>query len=339
MIDPITGTLLGVSVASSVIGAVKGAESERQGRKAADRRLRKMAEDINAIPLPQLKDLALKDPSWLGDIAPLLPKEKFEALGLPEEITTDPRFRQAQMDTLSTLETISKEGMTDQDKLNLEAIRQRSDRGAAASRKAAMQSMAERGMGGAGAELAQALQAEQATAQQRGMEGLQIAADKRNAALNAMMQRGNMATSMRGQEFGEKESNRQARMLREDFNKRMAQDVQARNIGAERAALYRDIEGRQAMENAEADRRNQEERYNIDKDERRFKYDMEKMRAKHGLDSARADMDIKAGQAGAREAGAWGQVIPGAVKAYSSMEAGDRQREHEKDLAKIKYGK
>ena len=313
--------LAGASIASGLASAYMGAKEGKKGRDAARRHYRDIEKQIDAIPIPELRELALKDPSWLGDIAPLLPKEKFEALGLPEEITTDPRFRQAQMDTLSTLETVSKEGMTEQDQLNLETIRQRGDRAAAASRKAAMQSMAERGMGGAGAELAQALQAEQAISQQRGMEGLQIAADKRKAAMQAMMQRGQMAGQMRGQEFGEAEANRQARMAREEFNKAMAQDVQQRNVAAERQAAYRDLGEKQRLEEASAARRAQEEMYNIGRDERKYQMEMDKMRAKAGVGESKAGLAQQEAAARAKQWGALGQAVQTGIGAYGDYEA------------------
>jgi len=324
--------LAGASIATGLYTAYKGAQEGQKGRDAAKSHYKKMAADIEALTIPELKELALKDPKYLGDIAPLLSKEKFSALDLPEEITTDPRFRQAQMDTMSTLEAVSKEGMTEQDQLNLENIRQRNDRDASASRKAAMQSMAERGMGGAGAELAQSLQAEQATAQNRGMQGLQLAADKRNAAMQAMMQRGQMAGQMRGQEFGEQSANQQARIAREEFNKSMAQDVQQRNVAAERQATYRDMGERQRLEEGDAARRAQEEVYNIGRDERKYQMELDKAKAKHGVASGQAGVSQADAAAKAGQWGAIGQAAIGGAKAYGDYSAaGDAKIEAQKD--------
>jgi len=345
--DPVTGAMLG-SVAVNVIGGVLGAKSAEKGRKAANEALEAMKARIDAIPIPELQKLALENPKWLGDMFPLLSKEKFEALDLPEEITTDPKFRQAQLDTMDTLKTVSKEGMTADDKLNLERISQRSDRDMASSRKATMQSMAERGMGGAGMELAQNLQADQASSQRRGMEAMQLAADKRKAALGAMMQRGNMATSMRGQEFGEAESNRQARMTREDFNKSLASDVQQRNKFAENQAKLRDLQGKQGLEGLRAGNVNKERIQ--DREDKLLDYDMQmnKEKLKQGI----ASDQVSLGREGAAaESKAWGslanaasQGIGGWAQGEASSAAGAAaanekalDRESNEKIAKMKY--
>jgi hypothetical protein len=346
--DPITGAMLG-SVAVNVIGGLLGAKSQKEGRDAAKKSLKDMKARIDAIPLPELKKLALENPKWLGDMFPLLSKEKFEALDLPEEITTDPRFRQAQLDTLDTLETVSKEGMTAEDKLNLENISQRSERDISSQRKATMQSMAERGMGGAGMELAQNLQAQQESAQRQGMEGLQLAADKRRTAMNAMMQRGNVATQMRGQEFGEAESNRQARMTREDFNKRLSSDTQQRNVFAENQARLRDLQGKQSLEGLRAENVNRERVQSREDTLLDHRLNMEKEALKQGISSQQMGIDR---EGAAAESQAWGslakaagQGIGGWAQGEAARTAGDAaasekklDRESAEKIAKMKYG-
>jgi hypothetical protein len=307
----IPAILAGGAIVTGLATAYIGAQEGKKGRQAAKDYQNEISDALNAISIPELQELALKDPKWLGNIQPFLSEEKFKALDLPEDITTDPKFRQAQMDTMETLKTVSKEGMTAEDKLNLENISQRADRDSSSSRKATMQAMAERGMGGAGMELAQNLQAEQGLAQRRGMEGLQLASDKRKAALNAMMQRGNMATGMRNQEFGEKQANQGARMAREEFNKRMAMDVQRANVDAQNRALYRDMDLRQQAENADAERRDREEIYNIGRDERKYQMEMDKVRAKAGIADSQSAI---AQREAAAKANQWGQ-LQGAIEA------------------------
>ena len=93
--------------------------------------------------------------------------------------------------------------------------------------KSILQNMAERGMGGSGAELIQRLQSSQSGADRASMEQAQLAGQVQNRALDAMMRSGQLGGQIRGQEYAEQGNLASARDRIEQFNQ--MQRVQAQN--------------------------------------------------------------------------------------------------------------
>lgn len=322
----------------SVVAAKKAYDAKKQAGYDAQAELEAYREAISKIPLPDLKKIALEEPAFMGEMAPHIERVKFEQLDLPEEITTDPRFSQAQMSALESMGEISREGMTTTDQLNLEKIRQRADRDASSSQQATMQRMAERGMGGSGAELAQNLLMQQSRAQRGGMEGLELAAQKRQAAMNAIAQKGAMAGDMRTQEFGESESNRKARMIREDFNAKMGMDADRSNQQYYNAALQRDKDTEQTIENMRAGNRNTEQSMENQRRQQLYNNELAKEQAKGGVTGDIAGAKTAKGQLEANSWGAVSDVVKGGTEAYAqSQDAGaqklkdDREFEYQRE--------
>ncbi len=158
-----------------------------------------------------------------------------------EGITTDPRLRDAQMSALQGLAEEGRAGgLTIQSRAALNeanALQAQRERG---SREAILQSMAQRGMGGSGTELAAALQNQQGSADRSALAGTQAAADARSRALQAMAQSGDLAGGIRGQEFGEKAQQASARDARERFNasQRLTRAGMSANVRTGNAAAY-----------------------------------------------------------------------------------------------------
>lgn len=134
-------------------------------------------------------------------------------------ISTDPVLRQAQLDALKGLQAEGNAGgLTIQSRAALNeanALQAQRERG---SREAILQNMAQRGMSGSGTELAAALQNQQASADRSAATGTQAAADARQRALQAMSASGQMAGSVRGQDFGEASTKAAAKDARARFN-------------------------------------------------------------------------------------------------------------------------
>jgi hypothetical protein len=112
----------------------------------------------------------------------------------------------------------------------MEQIRQKQARESNAQQSAILQNLAQRGMAGGGQELALRAQAQQSSANQAAMEGLQLSAEQRARALNALIQRGQMAGNMRSQEFGEKSDKAKAADAIAQWNAAMSAGVEQRYI-------------------------------------------------------------------------------------------------------------
>jgi hypothetical protein len=87
-----------------------------------------------------------------------------------------------------------------------------------AGRGAIMQGMAQRGQGGSGMELLELLDSAQDATDRQSQASLDIAGQNEDRALAAIMNRGNMAGSIRGQEFGEDAARAEAQDAINRFN-------------------------------------------------------------------------------------------------------------------------
>jgi hypothetical protein len=232
--------------AAIAVSAVKAYNSWRSAKaagknaKAEKARLDEIRAQLKALPLPDLKAVYADYPDLQGDLVELtkaVPVEKLDDTKM-SGVTTDSRLTSAQYEGLDTLDEISKEGMTETDRYALEGIRQTGARDEASQRGAAMQALAQRGLGGAGAEISARLLAQQGGANRGADQAMQLAAEKRAAALQAVMNRSKQSSGMRNQEFNEKSQIAQAQDKIATFNataQNKAYDSQRNAIEAQMA--------------------------------------------------------------------------------------------------------
>jgi len=212
--DPLTIALIGMGV--SAVGTLI-TELIAGGKEEEARRVMNAAAQIyDDVELPQLERAVAEQ---VGPTA-------------LERITVDPAYKAAQMEALGKLGQISEEGgFTLADKAALNKTLGALSRRDAAARAAIAENMQARGTLGAGAELAQRLAAQQESSQMASERGMDIAAQAQQRALNAIMQRGQMAGEMRGQEYGEQERLAQARDAISRYNADASRNAQMYNLG------------------------------------------------------------------------------------------------------------
>lgn len=134
------------------------------------------------------------------EIQKLVPEQQ-GASGL-NDVMLDPKLRNAQMSALDALQAeVNSKGMTPQDFAAAQQAEQDAGRQESGFRGALEQSMAGRGLGGAGA-YAGALSAQQGTVNRSALQGTRIAADARDRYLNAINALSSTAGGVRGQEYG-----------------------------------------------------------------------------------------------------------------------------------------
>jgi hypothetical protein len=172
--DPFTASVL-AGGAGEVIGGLFGGDDEKRARHERERALAELAGlDVEA------------GPSSL------------------DSYNADPRVRLAQLGAMDELGRVGREGGMDIG--SRVAFREAQDETSArerGSREAILQSMAMRGQGGGGAELAAQLTNQQGAAARDASTGARAAADARTRALTALTQSGQLAGQTRGQDFGE----------------------------------------------------------------------------------------------------------------------------------------
>lgn len=128
-----------------------------------------------------------------------------EQLGAPEAGEADPMLKAAQLSALSKLGQIEQSGgMTLENQAALNRVQSQLARQESAGRQSIANDMQARGMGGSGAELAMALQNQQASADRASQMGMDRAAMAQKSYLESILQRGQVAGNMRNQDFRER---------------------------------------------------------------------------------------------------------------------------------------
>ena len=272
-ISPGWGTAIGGAVGGIAGGLMT---DDGSGQYAEQERLmEETLAELEGIPLPQLKKLSQENPRWLEDLVAVKQQESQMS-----DISVDPRLKNQQMAAMGALdEVIQGGGMTAQDTANLNRIQDQAATADRGRREAIMQNMNQRGMGGSGLELLNQLQSSQAATTQQGQQGLDVAGMAQQRALNAVMNQGQMAGQMRGQEFGEQSDIARAQDAINRFNTANQMGAREFNVG-----------GRQNTANMGTDIRNQAKRYNAGLPQQQFQNQMDQAAARGQARGQNIDM-------------------------------------------------
>lgn len=247
-IMPGYGTAIGAGV-GGLLGGFMGGDDGEAARKEQEALMEQTLAEIAGVSVPELRQIQLENPQWLED----LQVEQLDPSQM-KYVNTDPRLKSQQMAALNALNEISEGGgMNMQDRANLAQIQNEAATADKGRRDALMQNMNARGMGGSGMELLSSLQSNQAATDRNMQQGLGVAGMAQNRALDSIMQSGNLAGSMRSQDFSEQSKKAEAADAINRFNTQNRQDVNRFNIG-----------GRQDISNQGVMNRNQNQTLNND---------------------------------------------------------------------------
>lgn len=199
---------------------------------------------IQRVPVPTAEQMKLNldRAVEVGQLTPIQAQQILADESMWKDYAVPPELKQQQYKVLDKLTQISEAGGLDaQARARIEqvaadeAVRERG------AREAIQQQAAQRGRAGGGLEFAQKMLSQQESAQRRSLAGVQTAAEAERRALEALMQRGTMASQMRGQEMSEQERVAAARQAIQQFNVANMLSQQEANIGrqteAQKAAL------------------------------------------------------------------------------------------------------
>lgn len=161
-----------------------------------------------------------------------------------KDINVDPRLMKEQYGSLDALSQIADSGgMTAMDKANLARTQSQANQNDKGRRDAILQNMAARGMSGSGNELLAQLQSSQASTDRQSQAGLDTAGMAQQRALDAIMQRGNLAGGMQSQQFGQEAQKAQAADAIAKFNAGNTQQTTLFNTGATNDQIARKAAG------------------------------------------------------------------------------------------------
>ena len=191
--DPLTLSLAGAGV-SGVMSLIGYLASQGQ-RDEANQLLEQAYQQYGDVVFEQLPNVA---PQLLG------PSQM-------ASVETDPRFRDAQLKALTGFEDIQKAGgLMAEDKAVLNQMNREAEHAESGRQARILENMRARGVGGSGAELAAQLSSAQGAAERGQQRGLDVAGQAQRRSLDALMGGGQLAGSIRGQEFGEQSARAKA---------------------------------------------------------------------------------------------------------------------------------
>lgn len=197
-----------------------------------------------------------------------------------EDISSDPRLKQSQMDALSALQGISNSGgLQLQDQANLQKLLGQAATDDKGRRDAIQQQMAERGMAGGGLELAQKLASTQDASTRQNQAATDTAAQAQQNALQALMQGGQLGGQIRGQDFDQQARAAQARDAIAQFNAQNSQQANMRNADNRQAAnMYNTDRANQVLD-ANTGISNQQQTFNKGLYQNQFNNQLQKQNA------------------------------------------------------------
>lgn len=266
---PAGGALTAAAIAGPVIGGVLGASSASKARKQAAAAAAAAYAELSKVGMPPdlSKEVILQQFQEMGILTPELEQEIDLQASQVAQIEEDPALRTAQMEALNTLGGVSRGGLRAEDRTAYNELRAKTQQDAEAKRQQLLQSMAARGMGGSGAELMAQLQSAQASADTASAGADTLASDASKRALEALMQKSNVAGNIRSQDMSAAELKAKAIDDRNQFLYQNSVNRQSSNVAAKNAAQQANLANKQrlselntAQGNTEALRQNEAKR-------------------------------------------------------------------------------
>lgn len=259
MIGPIA------SIGSSIVGGILGSGERSDAQKQQMDLIRQSINDLQAIGIPPIEaqQIALEQYRSAGQLSPELEQAITQQSSGLNDISIDPKLREAQLNALSELQDIGQSGGM---RLSDQAAAQQAlgniqaqERG---SREAIAQDLREKSRFGGGDELAMKLANQQNAATNANQVGLGLAGQAQQNALQAIMQGGQLGGQMQGQEFNQQAQQKAAQDAINRFNAQNSQEVAMRNAAAKNLSQQMNLANMQNIMNQNTGLSNQQQMYN-----------------------------------------------------------------------------
>lgn len=210
--------------------------------KAAMKQQEAQMERLNNLSLPELEEYILQNPELVG----LLEAEQLGGSAL-EEISLDPKAREAQLNALQSLQQYADEGMSDADKFGMEQMLGQVSAATKSNQANIEADMARRGMDSSGAALMGKMNAQQSGANTARQQAMQQAAQGQQNRMAALNQLANQSGQMQSQDFARQAQVGSAKDAIAQANAANRYQTNAANLSA-----------RQSIENQRANTANQQ---------------------------------------------------------------------------------
>lgn len=312
---PGIGTAIGAGVGAlgGLLGNLLGGSDDQAERDARAAALAK----IMGVSLPQAQDLMvnLEKQQVAGTYNPELQGTVTEGPSAMKDIVSNPQARAAQMAALSQLQNLGNTGLTAADRMALTQIQNESAGKSNALNKSILANNAARGMAGSGATLAAQLIGSQTAANQGAQNGLNVAAQAQQKALQAMSNAGALGSQIEGQQFGEEAQKAAAADAISRFNSANRQNVIGANTTSKNQGQMANLQNLQSVMNANTGITNQQAELNSQAKQRAAQLALQQAGMAAGQYNTNATSDAQHAQ---NTAGMWAGVGQAANGVLSS---------------------
>lgn len=309
--------LLG-AVAPQLISGLIGQDQASKDANKARGLLQDNASRIMGIELPDVEKqrLALQQYVSAGEYNPeILQQLQQYAPSALENIQLDPRLRQSQMTALESMSDRAMGKMSDADMAAFELARKKAAGETQAKSAQILQQMQARGQGGSGAALAAQLSNAQAGGNMLQDAGLQEAVAQQKAREAALMNMGNMANSLRSQDYGEQANLANSRNAINQMNTNQSNQLAQGNVATKNQAALTSLNNRQSLANQNTGLANQQQIANKGLLQQQYQNRLGQAQAAAGQNSALAQ---NYNQNAAGTAGMWGGIGQAAGTAFTN---------------------
>lgn len=248
--------------------------------------------DIGYPPEEALR-LSLETPELVGKLAPHLQSILPDLISASSEIKSNPKLEQAQLDALGSMQERAQGGLTPADLADINEVKRQSAEGLAGQDANIIDNMAQRGIGGSGAELAMRLDAKSKAQSSAGAESDKLAAMNYKAKMDALTGAGNMAGNMQQADFGRQMQQAQAQDAISKFNQSGKYNVGAANAAAMSNVDSANLTAAQNNANQGTALHNQEQIHNKDLKRQEYEAKMAKQSKINALKTGQANQNVK----------------------------------------------
>jgi hypothetical protein len=269
-----------------LLSGLLGGSAGKDEMKKATQLQRDAVARLEAIGIPTVdaQKIALESPELVDTlVAETMGPSAFE------NVSVDPRLRQAQMSALEQMSGLADQGLGAEDRAAFNELRRAAGGQAQAEQASTLQEMASRGMLNSGANLAAQLASGQGAANRMSQQGDAIAAQAAQARRDAIASKANMASQLGQQNFNQQAAAAQARDAISQFNTQNRQNVAGTNLA-----------NRQSIANQKAATANQQEMYNKGLIQQNFQNQVQKAGGVAGQMGNLANTYAQQGQAAAQ---------------------------------------
>lgn len=318
---------------TGIIGGVIAKNAQEDARKEAKAAFDASVRDYEAMGIPTIEAQQMVSEKYRS--AGLMTPELEEAVTLGQtnldSISLDPKYKEAQLKALDELQGISDGGGYNlSDRAGLEKTLGSINSDERGAREAIIADARSKGQMGGGSELVAQLLNQQDASTKAHSAGLSMAGEAQKRALDAILQKGNLAGSIRTQDYSEQAKAKEAQDAIAKWNAANTQSVRGANIDRGNTAQNYNLTNNQRIMDANTDVSNSDQRYNKGLYQTQFENQLNVNTAKANARAGQATNTLKAGDAAAKTAVGIGQGVGQVIGAYGQNQASKTDDEKKK---------